>query len=315
MYKKVLGVLLTCVLMFGLVACGAEQNFENSNEMNTSQDFKKYNVVATSTMLTDLAKVIGKDKANVNGIMAPGVDPHLYKPTAGDIDKIENADMVIYNGLHFEGQMIDVLEGLTDKVVANASAGLNKEDILPFADDPIGDPHIWNSSKNWESAAEQVANAYIKLDPENENYYKENLQSYKEELADLKKYIDSRVSEIPEESRVLVTAHDAFSYFARDYGFEVKGIQGISTESEASTKDIADLANFIAEHHIKAIFSESSVPPKNIQALQEAVKAKGHEVIIGGELFSDSLGDEGTLEGTYLGMMKYNIDTVVDALK
>ncbi len=113
----------------------------------------------------------------------------------------------------------------------------------------------------------------------------------------------------------MITAHDAFSYFARDYGFEVKGIQGISTESEASTKDIADLANFITEHHIKAIFSESSVPPKNIQALQEAVKAKGHEVIIGGELFSDSLGDEGTLEGTYLGMMKYNIDTVVDALK
>lgn len=314
MLKKLLILCLSCVLAISLTGCHNKTS-ETQGGDNAGENTPTLQVVATSTMLRDLAEQIGKEKATVTGIMAPGVDPHLYKPTAGDIEKIEGAQMVVYNGLHFEGQMVDVLEGLNGKVVVNASAGLPKEDVLPFADDPIGDPHIWNSSKNWESAAEQVAKGYIDLDPENKEFYEQNLEAYKKELAELKTYIDERVAEIPEESRVLVTAHDAFSYFARDYGFEVKGIQGISTESEASTKDISDLAEFIVSRHIKAIFSESSVPQKNIDALKEAVEAKGQSIVIGGQLFSDSLGDEGTPEGTYIGMMKYNIDTVVNALK
>ena len=304
MLKKILLLCVSCVLAVGLTGCHNKTS-ETQGGDNAGENTPTLQVVATSTMLRDLAEQIGKEKATVIGIMAPGVDPHLYKPTAGDIEKVEGAQMVVYNGL----------EGLKEKVVVNASAGLPKEDVLPFADDPIGDPHIWNSSKNWESAAEQVAKGYIDLDPENKEFYEQNLEAYKQELAELKTYIDERVAEIPEESRVLVTAHDAFSYFARDYGFEVKGIQGISTESEASTKDISDLAEFIVSRHIKAIFSESSVPQKNIDALKEAVESKGQSIVIGGQLFSDSLGDEGSPEGTYIGMMKYNIDTVVNALK
>lgn len=314
MLKKLFILCLSCVMMIGLAACHSKSVEEPGAKPSDAQT-ATLQVVATSTMLKDLAEQIGKEKATVTGIMAPGVDPHLYKPTAGDIEKVEGAQMVVYNGLHFEGQMVDVLEGLKEKTVVNASAGLAEEDVLPFEDDPIGDPHIWNSSKNWESAAEQVTKGYIELDPANKEFYEQNLEAYKKELTELKSYIDSRVAEIPEESRVLITAHDAFSYFARDYGFEVKGIQGISTESEASTKDISDLAEFIVSRHIKAIFSETSVPQKNIDALKEAVEAKGQSIVIGGQLFSDSLGNEGTPEGTYIGMMKYNIDTVVNALK
>lgn len=293
-----------------------ESKKEEDKKEVTSEPKEKFNVVATSTMLTDLAKVLGGDKVEVTGIMAVGVDPHLYQPTAGDVERVHNADMLVFNGLHFEGQMIHIMEDMIDrgKIVAIASDGIKTSDVLPW-EEGVGDPHIWNKISNWVGATQEVANSYKKLDPANADYYQNNADNYIKELNALDKDLKEKIKEIPEESRVLITAHDAFNYLADEYGFIVRGVQGISTESEASTKDIDDLAQFIVDKKVKSIFVETSVPLKNIEALQEAVKAKGGDVKIGGELFSDSLGDAGTERGTYLGMMRYNIETIVNALK
>ena len=177
------------------------------------------------------------------------------------------------------------------------------------------DPHIWFSVKNWKAAAKEVAKGFSEKDPKNKSYYEDHLNAYLAELDNLDKYIRKEVESVPKDSRILVTAHDAFAYFARDYGFEVKGIQGISTASEAGTSDISTLAAFIADHKIKAVFVESSVPHKTIESLQAAVKARGFDVSIGGELYSDSLGGESTKEGTYIGMYEHNIKTITEALR
>lgn len=290
-----------------------------AKEEPKASEVKKMNVVATTTMLSDLSKQIGGDKVDVHGLMNPGVDPHLYQASAGDVTAMNEADIVVYNGIHLEGQMDKIFENLEkqQKALVRVSDGINPTTLLDFEEDgeKTKDPHIWFSVENWKQAAKQVAMGFSKKDPDNKAYYNENLNKYLEELDKLDQEIKAKINEVPEESRVLVTAHDAFSYFARDYKFEVKGIQGVTTETEAATSDISDLANFIVEHKIKAIFVESSVPTKTIEALQAAVKAKGFEVSIGGELYSDSLGDEGSAEGTYIGMYKKNIETITGALK
>lgn len=329
--KRFITILLVLTLIvFSAIGCENKKKDEPKKEpekkvekkadekaAEDKKETKKFNVVATATMHRDLAQVIGGDKVEVQGIMPPGVDPHLYKPTAGDIEKVTKADMVVYNGLHFEGKMIDLLEGLEGKgkVVANCSKGLKKEEILPFEDSNVGDPHIWNSTVNWEKAAEQVYLAYVKLDEANKDYYKKNYEDYVKQLKDLKVWVDTEVAKIPKKARVLITAHDAFAYLAKDYGFTVKGVQGISTESEASTKDISDLAQFIIDNKVKAMFIESSVPKKNIEAVQEAVKQKGFDIKIAGELYSDSLGEKGSDADTYIKMMKKNMETIINGLK
>lgn len=298
---------LTLILVIGLSAC------QSTNQGSQSGD-KKFNVMATSTMLTDLAKVIGGDKAEVTGLMQAGVDPHLYQPTAGDISKLQSADMVVINGLHLEGQMGEVFSKLNEskKLVAEVGLAIPEEALLSFDESPH-DPHIWFSVPNWKLAARNVTDTYIKLSEKDKAYFEANYEAYIKELDALDKYIREEVQKVAEPARVLITAHDAFNYFGKEYGFEVMGLQGISTESEAATSDVTELANYIVENKIKAIFVESSVPRKNIEALQEAVKAKGFTVEIGGELYSDSLG-EGE-DGTYLGMFKKNIDIIVGALK
>lgn len=295
-----------------LAGCG-------NSEKKPVEEVKKMNVVATTTMLSDLSRQIGGDKVEVHGLMQPGVDPHLYQASAGDVSAMNEADVVVYNGVHLEGQMDSIFENLEKqkKTLVRVSDGINPTTLLDFEEDgeKTKDPHIWFSVENWKQAAKQVALGFSKKDPDNQKYYNENLQKYLEELDKLDQRIKDKINEVPQESRVLVTAHDAFSYFARDYKFEVKGIQGVTTEAEAATSDISELADFIVAHKIKAIFVESSVPTKTIEALQAAVKAKGFEVAIGGELFSDSLGDEGTKEGTYIGMYEKNIETITGALK
>lgn len=280
----------------------------------------KVKVVTTTTMLADLASVIGGEAVLVTGLMGPGIDPHLYQASAGDVILLLNADVVIYNGLHLEGKLADVFRNLDrqGKFVISVEEGLDQS-LLLAADKDSGlgayDPHVWFDVSLWKRAAQTVATGLAELDPAHSFLYETNLNEYLVQLDELDEYIRRRVSEVPEEQRVLVTAHDAFSYFGNAYGFEVRGLQGLSTESEAGTADVSNLATFIVERQIRAIFIESSVSPRSIQALQAAVRAKGFEIAIGGELYSDSLGGRGSGAETYILTVKANVDTIVDALK
>jgi manganese/zinc/iron transport system substrate-binding protein len=276
------------------------------------------NVVATTTMLSDLSVVIGGEHVSVNGLMGPGIDPHLYQASAGDVTLMQKAEVVVYNGLHLEGKMGEIFESLSGQgqAVVCIEEGLNESKLLEWEDGgSVHDPHIWFNVSLWKDAARIVADGFSQADPENKSDYEENLENYLKELDELDTYVRERVSEVPEGQRVLVTAHDAFNYFGNAYGFEVRGLQGISTDTEAGTADVSSLADFIVERQIKAIFVESSVPSKTIEALQAAVKAKGFDVAIGGELYSDSLGGEGSGAESYILTVKANIDTIVDALK
>ena len=308
MRKIIITIIMVLTLAIVVTGCGAPKVEENG----------KYNVVTTTTLIGDLTRQIGGDYVNVQELMGPGVDPHLYKASAGDVTTMQNANMVIYNGLHLEGKMGDVFENIrgSDKLIIAVSDNIDESNYIDFVTVPGSyDPHIWFDVQLWEEAAKEVTRGLKELDSQHSKEYDNNLQAYLLELEELDSYVKQRTEELPEEDRVLITAHDAFSYFGKAYGFEVLGLQGISTDSEAGTSDVRELANYIVEHKIKAIFVESSVPRKSIEALQEAVQAQGFEVEIGGELYSDSTGDKGSDAETYIGTFKANIDTIVDALK
>lgn len=307
--KKWTILVLVIVISISLIGCG--------NNQNVKRDSGKLNVVTTTTILADIVKNIGGDKLEVEALMGPGIDPHLYKASAGDVQKMINADFIIFNGLHLEGKMSDVFEKLNKsdvKTIAAADVLDNSKLIESEEFEGNYDPHIWFDVKLWMEIVDVIKDNLIELDSENKDIYISNSEKYKDELKKLNEYVISRAKELPDDKRILITAHDAFSYFGRAYGFQVKGLQGISTAAEAGTLDVKELADFISEKEIPAIFIESSVPTKNIEALQAAVKDRGFNVEIGGELFSDSLGDPGTGEGTYIGTVKFNIDTIVDAL-
>lgn len=313
MNHKMKGI-LGAALSFSILLAGCSSPTVNTNPTEASQ----LNIVATTTMLADLCTVIGGERVTVDGLMGPGIDPHLYQASAGDVSLMQKADVVVYNGLHLEGKMGEIFESLSGQgqAVICIEEGLEESKLLAWeTDSSVHDPHIWFDVSLWESAAKTVADGLSKADSDGKSDYNSNLDAYLKELEETDTYIRSRAAELPEEQRVLVTAHDAFQYFGKAYGFEVRGLQGISTDAEAGTADVSDLANFIVERQIKAIFVESSVPPKTIEALQAAVKAKGFDVAIGGELYSDSLGDADSGAGTYTLTVKANIDTIVDALK
>lgn len=285
---------------------------DRHGDENISRD--KPTVVATTTMLYDLAAQLGGDKVTVFGLMGSGVDPHQYRASAGDIAKMQGADMVVYNGLHLEGKMGDVFASLDgdEKKAVCASDGIDKE--LLIINDGIPDPHIWFDVSLWKEAAKTVEKGICEIDPENAEYYESRLDSYLDELEELDGYVKEKVKEIPEDKRVLITAHDAFGYFGKAYGFEVRGLQGISTVSEAGAADVSRLADFIADNGIKAVFVESSLPVKNIEALIEAVRARGFETALGGLLYSDSIGDKESGTDTYINAFKYNIDAISEGL-
>ena len=278
----------------------------------------KKTIVVTTTMHTDMVKNIVGDSAEVIGLIAEGVDPHLFTPGAKDVEIMQNADIIVYAGLFLEGKMSEVLEGLAkqNKVVISAGDGVSVDDLIEWDDDAsVHDPHVWFDTALWKKECEYVSEQLIQAIPEAKDQIQLNKEKYLLEIDEASKYVLDRANELPQEKRVLVTAHDAFSYFARSNGFSVKGLQGISTEAEAGTKDISNLADYIVELKLPAIFVESSIPTKTIEAVQAAVKAKGYDVKIGGELYSDSLGEKGSEADTYIGMIKTNIDTIVDALK
>ncbi|WP_054852200.1 metal ABC transporter solute-binding protein, Zn/Mn family [Olleya sp. ITB9] len=285
---------------------------------NNAKDNGKLNIVTTTTMITDLVKNIGKDSINVNGLMGSGVDPHLYKASEGDVTKLVNADVIFYNGLHLEGKLVEVFEKMGSKTKTPIALGEEIDKTTLIGSDYFTsnyDPHVWFNIEYFKQFAQKVTVVLIEKDAKNADYYKANETEYLDKLNALQKTITSKIETLPKDKRILVTAHDAFNYFGKNYGFEVVGLQGLSTATEAGVKDVQNLANFIIEKQLKAIFVESSVPKRTIEALQEAVNSKGHDVQIGGTLYSDALGSAGTIEGTYIGMFEYNVNTIVNALK
>ncbi len=278
----------------------------------------KLKVVTTTTMLTDLVERIGGDSIQVQGLMGSGVDPHLYKASEGDVSKLFNADIVFYMGLHLEGKLVEVFEKMEKGNANTVAVGevLPKDELIAseyFASNY--DPHVWFNIGFWKQIATHTMEELQKADPSNANFFEENTQKYIAELEALELQLKETIETLPKEQRILVTAHDAFNYFGAAFGFEVVGLQGLSTATEAGVQDVQELAKFIISREVKAIFVESSVPKRTIEALQASVKSKGHEVTIGGTLYSDALGNKGTVEGTYIGMFQYNVETIVNALR
>jgi manganese/zinc/iron transport system substrate-binding protein len=272
-------------------------------------------VVCTTGMVADLARNVGGSHVAVKSLMGAGVDPHLYKASPGDVAQLNSADVIFYSGLHLEGRMTDLLENIARRKPCVAVASAIGEDRILHDESGAHDPHLWFDVSLWSQAASAVRDTLIAFDPKHADDYRANAKAYQERLAALHAEASAQVAAIPKEHRVMVTAHDAFRYFGRAYDIEVRGIQGISTDSEAGVKQINDLVSFLVERKIKAVFVETSVSDQNIRSLLEGCAARGHSVVIGGELFSDAMGAEGTPEGTYEGMIRHNVETIVKALK
>lgn len=304
--------LSTCVLLFLL--CGVPSCSKATPNKPANPDGKIL-VVATTGMIADMVQNITGDKAKIECLMGPGVDPHSYEPRESDITKILAADFLVFNGLHLEGKMADLLEHSNRKgnVLAIADA-LAKEDIRLEGGTP--DPHIWFDISIWKKCSILTGKKLCEIAPEHTAVFQNNLESYLKKLNDLESHVRSKISSIPKPQRVLVTAHDAFGYFGKAYGFEVRGVQGISTVSESSNQEIASLGKFMVDKQIHAYFIENSVSKKNLDKLREVIRSlsKDFEIREGGELFSDALGHPGSPAGTYEGMIRHNVDSIVGGL-
>ncbi len=278
----------------------------------------KISAVSTVGMIRDAIINVGGDQVEAIGLMGPGVDPHLYRPTAGDVQKLESADIIFYGGLELEGRMTDIFVKMSGK----GTPTFPVSDSVPESElrEPPEfkgkfDPHIWFDVTLWRHAVEAVRDGLSKHSPASAEAFKGNADKYLKELDELHAYVQAETAKVPKEQRVLITAHDAFGYFGRQYDFEVIGIQGTSTATEAGAGALRSIADIIAKRQIKAVFVESSVPRSTIEALQKAVQSRGWNVSIGGQLFSDAMGKDGTPEGTYVGMVRHNVDTIVKALR
>ena len=288
------------------------------NDIENSNIYSEKIVITTTTnVITDLVENIGGDHVSVTGLMGPGVDPHLYRPSANDVKALQNADIIFYNGLDLEGKMGDIFVkiGRDGTSVLAVSENIPPESLLILDTNGHFDPHIWWNVELWTEAAKVVATGLKEYDPKNSENYEKNLLEYLNQLDSLNSNNLNKINSIPSEQRVLVTAHDAFQYFGHAYGFEELAIQGWSTDSEAGIREIQNLADEISKREIKALFVETSISPATIEALKAAVQDRGHNIVIGGELFSDAIGEKGTTEGTYIGAFTHNIDTIVKALK
>lgn len=273
-------------------------------------------VVTTVNFITDLVQQIGGNRVRVEGLMGAGVDPHLYKASAGDVRRLQQAHLVFYAGLHLEGKMVELLERLP-KAIAVTDAIPRERLIRPaggFQGQYTYDPHVWFDVTLWQFTVGRVREALSRVDPAGAAYYRAKAEAYSKRLEQLDAFIRQQIALVPPQQRVLITAHDAFAYLGRRYGLEVRGLQGISTVSEAGTRDVQELAEFIVQRRIRAIFVESSVPRRPLEAVLAAARSRGWNVHIGGELFSDAAGNPGTPEGTYIGMLEHNIRTIVNGL-
>lgn len=320
-----LGSLFAVAVLGFLGACSQapETSAEAGSEATPSAtgESDKIQAIATVGMVRDIVANVGGDRVEVENLMGEGVDPHLYKPTRDDVLKLNDADAVFYVGLHLEGRMTDTFNTLKAKgkpVYAVTElidpSYVIQEENEEYEGGMESDPHVWMDVAAWSKTVEAVANALSEMDPDHEETYQANAAAYQQELADLDAYGKSIIASVPEKQRYLVTAHDAFNYFGRAYGVDVVGVQGLSTESEAGVQDINRLVDLIVEKEIPAIFVETSVSDKNVRAIIEGAKARGWDVVIGGELYSDAMGETGTYTGTYLGMMDHNLTTITRAL-
>lgn len=303
-------VLVLLVIPMLAVACGGPPPASGPSD-------GPLRVVATTTIVGDLVRAVAGDAVELQTLMGAGVDPHLYKPSAGDVRTMASAEVVVYNGLHLEGKMTEVMEEMGSRGVETIAVA----ECIPPASllgvegyDTLHDPHVWFDVELWQQAAACLRDEFIRIDPTNEDGYRQRGDALITELATLHNWVAAQVATVPEERRVLVTAHDAFSYFGRAYGVEVRGLLGISTAAEAGTADVQELAVFIAERGLPAVFIESSVPPRYVEALTEAVAARGGEVVIGGSLYSDALGSPDSPAATYVGTVRSNVETIVGAL-
>ncbi|MFO8231220.1 MAG: zinc ABC transporter substrate-binding protein [Longimonas sp.] len=288
----------------------------SSGADSTSED--RVSVVATTNVVGDLVRQVGGDAVALTTLMGPGIDPHQYNASEGDVQRMAGADMVVYNGLHLEGKMVDLFpemdrRGISTTALAEASV----PDSLRIGSTEYAsayDPHVWFDVSLWRRAALHLGDALADLDPDHATAYRERAADYAARLDSLDTYAREQIATIPETQRVLVTSHDAFRYLGAAYDIEVRGLQGISTDSEAGTADVQALAGFIAERQIPTIFAETSVSERGLQAVQEAVRSRGFEVQLGNALYGDALGDAGTPTGTYIGAVRHNIDTIVEGL-
>lgn len=313
--RTVYGLLAFVIILF--VACDRQSDKANEKaSSSTVSSEKQIRVVTTIGMITDIIQNVGGDRVSATGLMGAGIDPHLYKASEGDVARLAGADLIFYNGLHLEGKMAGVLERMQDQVKTVAvTEGIDRGVLLaPPEFEGAYDPHVWFDVTLWMKAVERVRDTLIEVDRGSAELYRTNTESYLAQMEELHDYVMQQAGRVSPDQRVLVTAHDAFNYFGRAYGFEVRGLQGISTAAEAGTADVQALVQFIVERRIPAMFVETSVPRRSIEAVQAAVEAKGFSVEIGGQLFSDAMGASGTPEGTYLGMVRHNIDTIVASL-
>ncbi len=293
-----------------LAGCG-----DASGEIPVTKD-KPYTVVCTVGMVADVVRNVAGEHAQVIQLMDAGIDPHGYKPTRDDIVRLQQADVIFYSGLMLEGKLASTLDKLAEAKKVYAVTDAVPRDKLIVPDDAHGeaDPHVWMDASLWATTAGVIADKLAEHDPDHAEMYRKNAANYAARCLELYGWGKQAMATVPTDHRVLVTSHDAFNYFGRAYDVDVMGVQGISTESEANVRDINQLVDTLVARKVKAVFVESSVAPKNLQAVIEGAKSRGHAVTIGGELFSDAMGTTGTYEGTYLGMIDHNITTVVKAL-
>ncbi|MEL6615633.1 MAG: zinc ABC transporter substrate-binding protein [Bacteroidota bacterium] len=302
-------VALALVLPLALLASGCATD--------TSEDDGRIQAVATTSIVADLIQQVGGDSIRVEPLMGPNVDPHLYRPSEGDVTRMATADIVFTNGLDLEGKMGEALEQLASRgtavrAVSEAVPEADRRQSVQF--EGAYDPHVWMNPQLWALAAQEAADALAEIDPDNAAAYAARAAAYADSLTALDAELRQRLDAVPEGRRVLVTAHDAFEYFGRAYGFEVRGLQGLSTATEAGTADVQDLARFVAERGIPAMFIETSVSERSIRAVQEAVRARGGEVALGRPLYSDALGDAASGADTVIGMLRSNADAIVEGL-
>ena len=277
---------------------------------------EKPNIVVTTGMIADAVSNIAEDHVNIKVLMGSGVDPHAYRQTRSDIVSLANADLVLWNGLYLEAQMEEFLIELGTERPVIAVAENVPHKLLIGSDEYVDrfDPHLWMDPNIWSNIVLNVRDALIEILPDAKTKFSDNAEIYMKEIEQLENYANNVLTSVPQKNRILLTSHDAFNYFGQAYGYDVIGIQGISTESEAGLKRISELVDLIIEKNIQAVFIETSVSDRNIRALVEGTRAKGYEVSIGGELFSDAMGEPGSYEGTYIGMIDSNSTKIAIAL-
>ncbi|SFT52334.1 manganese/zinc/iron transport system substrate-binding protein [Lishizhenia tianjinensis] len=295
--------IVVLILILGLaVGCKLEDQAKNDGKLK---------VVCTTSMIGDCFLAVLDSMAEVTVLMGPGVDPHLYDARPSDLKALDEADVIIYNGFHLEGKFVDKFEKLarTKKVIALGDFVKEKAHAATEFANAI-DPHFWFDPQMWAEALQATVDSLNKLYPEYQATWSTNFANYKKEVEAAETFVEEAMFEIPVEERVLVTSHDAFNYFGRRFGVEVKALQGISTLSEAGIKEVSNLVDFIIAHQVKCIFVESSVSQKALKSVKENCAAQGYTVAFGEELFSDAMGAAGSPEGTYPGMLKANAQRI-----